>query len=155
MFEVFRQSLCTKNGQPFSGRYKQLLLHLKELAFKFGHTPSCNEINKAGKFTHYIYLTCFGTARNAQALAGLVPNKKYNSFEYARRNANYITREECLADISRIHSKLGKYPPLDQLKKLGKYAYMMYYRRLGGVRKIKTSMLQLQPSIESYTCDIL
>ncbi len=115
----------------------ELLSHLKKLASKLGYTPSCNEINKKGKFTHNMYVTCFGSMQKAQELAGLSPNKKYNSLENARRHPKYITKEHCLEDLKRLHIELGGPPSLVQLKKHGKYTFSKYYNRLGGIKKMR------------------
>jgi len=117
---------------------KQLINHLKKLAAKLGYTPSCSDINKAGKYTHNMYITGFGSVQKAQELAGLSPNKKYNSLENARRTQQYITREHCIEDIMRIRTKLGGSLTMDELRKHGKYSFSKYYSRLGGIKKIRT-----------------
>ncbi len=93
-----------------------------------------------------MYTTCFGSMRNAQEAAGLKPNTKYNTAENACRRSNYVTREHCVEAIKRICMELGGLPTLAQLKKHGKYAYCIYYTRLGGIKKIKELPELMKPA---------
>jgi hypothetical protein len=58
MFEVFRQSLCTKNGQPFSGRYILDMQIIQNQNLILATSIS------GGGFSNYIQggVTCFNSA---------------------------------------------------------------------------------------------
>ncbi len=133
----FIYTTVTNKGRRRKHTPEKLLSHIQELALKLGYTPSGSEIYTKGLYSHNMYVSCFGSLRNAQKLAGLEPNTKYNSIANARRRSNYITIEQCVEDIKRLHVELGGPPSLAQLKEHGKYPFSMYYIRLGGLKKIR------------------
>lgn len=54
---------------------EKMLSHLRELSSKLGKTAGAQDVNRAGKFSLQTYQTHFGGMRNAQRLAGLIPNR--------------------------------------------------------------------------------
>ena len=128
--------------QRHAEKRKQILSHIKDLAAKLGRTPSTNEIDKAGKFNASELAVYFGSIRKAHRLAGLKPNSVGNSHERSLRHGEFITKERCIEELTKLSKRLKRKPSWKDVKKhmtihpqtislrLGKLArrYIEYYR---------------------------
>ena len=114
-----------KKGKYLKYSDEDLLKHLKELSEKLGKTPSCNDLDEAGKGCHAIYIRHFGNINNAQKAAGLVPNKRVNQQKYFD--------EDLLNHLKELSEKLGRTPSCIDIDNAGKGCHAIYIRHFGNI----------------------
>lgn len=96
---------------------------LRELAEKLGHSPSVNELKKAG-YDQTIYLERFGSYNNALKVAGL-----------ETRESNFISkginRKQIIKDYKQLSKSLGRPATQKDFNKYMHYTSRVVYSRFG------------------------
>lgn len=96
---------------------------LRELAEKLGHSPSINELKKAG-YDQTVYLYRFGSYNNALKIAGL-----------ETRESNFISkginRKQIIKDYKQLSKSLGRPATQKDFNKYMHYTSRVVYSRFG------------------------
>lgn len=109
----------TGTNQPHSISDERLLSSLQELATDLGSTPTVVENRKWGEYSFGAYQNSFGSWNNALRTAGLDLNSEQN-----------ISREDLLAEVTRLAEELGKPPTSEEMDAYGRYSTNPYYAEL-------------------------
>jgi phage terminase small subunit len=115
----------------FSGRQiiyskDELINHMRELASQLGRTPSQKDIAVAGKVSYYTYYTHFGSLRNAQVAAGLVPTESAVKKKYSR--------EDLLNHLKELARQLGRTPKQKDITAAGRINRKAYEYHFGNLK---------------------
>jgi hypothetical protein len=105
-----------------------LLSHLKELAQQLGKTPSKKDIAAARKASYDTYYAHFGSLRNAQIEAGLVPTESGVKKRYSD--------DDLLNHLKELAQQLGRTPKQKDITAAGKINIKAYNYHFGNLENV-------------------
>lgn len=132
---LFKRNLRSRMARRERRIRKELLIHLVRLQRKHGCTPGKPEIEEDGRYTAITYIYHFGSIREAQATAGLIPNGP-GTPGHAEVRPRYIYLQpkevpavdrsrRMVARVKQLALRLGHTPTYRELK-----AEKIYYEEL-------------------------
>jgi len=101
---------------------EELIEEITRLADDLGRVPSSADMKQCGKFSANIYFKRFESWTDAVSQAGYSPHEKITK----------IPRQDLIAEIQRLHDKLGKTPSQRDMIEQGEYSAEPYYTEFDG-----------------------
>ena len=119
--------LVPNKSGPTKYSREELLNHLRALAKQLGRTPTCRDLDEAGKMSYATYYEHFGSWGRAQKAAGLVPNIKGVRIKYPER--------DLINHLKELATQLGRTPTLHDIAESGKMSNADYVKHFGSLQR--------------------